>query len=144
MKLFDPAYIKMNVMGIPIVGGYAPGSFVEVRQSAADFIKIMGVDGQGTRIRTEDTSGQIIFHLMHTSDANAALSVIRQGDVYSPNGQAGGPTQILDLNGQSFFFAGRSWLQKPPDAEFGRAAGERTWIVETDDLQQQTTGTNYV
>lgn len=144
MKLYDPALVKLVVCGVTIVGGFAKGSFIEVSQSANDYIKIIGVDGQGTRIRTEDTSGSIRIRLMQTSNASSALSVIRLTDNYSPNGQGVGPTSITDLNGQTFYFAARSWLAKPPDADFADKAGERTWTIETDEFAQFLGGANFV
>lgn len=145
MKLYDPALVKLTVCGCQIgPDGFAPGTFIEVAQNEADFVLIMGIDGQGTRIRTENLSGVLRIHLMQTSDSNAILSTIRMKDVYSDNGASVGPTQINDLNGQTAYFAERSWIQKPPDGDFANVSKIRTWVIESDEVTQFVGGANYL
>lgn len=144
MKIYDPTQIQLVICGVPISSGFAPGSFVEVRQTSPSFNLIQGVDGQTTRTKTNDFSARIIVKLMQSSDANTLLSLIWNYDVFAYNGAGVGPSSIKDSGGSTQFVATKSWIEKPPDADFGDKATSREWIIACAQLSRLDGASNQV
>jgi hypothetical protein len=46
LKIYDPNEVSIIVCGIPIEGGFADGTFVEVQQDSDDFTDVVGADGE--------------------------------------------------------------------------------------------------
>ena len=93
----------------------------------------MGTDGEGTRSKSNDRSGQVEVTLMQTSLSNDFLSQIAIADEQENAGL--GPLLIKDVNGTFLAAAEQAYIKKISDAENARESGPRTWIIETDNLQ---------
>ena len=134
--IYDPNEVSIVVCGIPIEGGFADGTFIEVDQDANDFDDIVGTDGDVTRSKTNDRRGTITITLMQSSESNALLSALSNVDRSKSNGAGVGPLLIKDNQGTTFFAGEHSWIQKPPAAAFGKTAGPRAWLVRVADLER--------
>lgn len=137
MKTYDPKQIILIVGGVQI-SGYADDSFVTVRRNADAWALNMGVDGEGTRSKSNDGSGQIEVALMQTSQSNTFLSNLAIADETSNSGLV--PMMMKDALGNTLAVAEQAYVKKMPDLEYGREAGSRTWILETDNLKLMAGG----
>lgn len=134
--VYDPNEVTVTVCGIPISGGYADDTFVEVDQDTDDFTDVAGVDGDVTRSKTNDHRATITITLMQSSEANALLSALSNIDKKASNGAGVGPLLIKDNQGTTLFAGEKSWIAKAPTASFGKQAGPRAWKIRCADLQR--------
>jgi len=139
VKRYDAAQNTTIIAGIPI-SGFAEGSMIEIEYNSDAFELKIGVDGEGTRSRTNDNSAKITLSLMSSSSANDALSALHNLDKNSANGDGIGPLLIKDGSGNHLAAAETAWIVKDPTVEFGREVGERKWVLETDSLKQLVGG----
>ena len=129
----------MVLSGIPI-SGLADGTFVSVVFNEDAYALTIGSDGEGTRSKTNNRSGRVTFTLMQSSESNDLLSALHNLDLNTPNGDGIGPLLVKDNSGRTLVTAASAWVVKHPDAEFGREAATREWIVETEELLAQHGG----
>jgi len=110
---------------------------VTVEQNEDSFVLSVGVDGEGTRAKSNNRSGTVTVVLAQSSASNALLSAVHNLDINTPNGDGIGPLLIADRSGTSLYEAENAWTRKPPAAEFGRdGAATREWVFETENLVQ--------
>lgn len=131
-KTFDPAKFEI-IFGGKIISGFADGSFIIIRRNDQAFNLKIGTDGQGTRVKSNNFSGQVQFNLMQSSPSNDDLSAIAQADELTNGGV--NPLYIKDGTGNTIAAAATAWVQKLPDSEFSNEALTRQWIIETDRLE---------
>lgn len=134
--VYDPNELSIMVCGIPIEGGFADGSFVEIEQDSDDFADVVGVDGDVTRSKTNDRRATITITLMQSSASNALLSALNNIDRKASNGAGVGPCLIKDNQGTSLYAGEKSWIAKPPTAGFDKTAGPRAWKIRVADLER--------
>jgi hypothetical protein len=144
MKLYNAKNVAIVIAGIPIssIGGFADGSFVEIKQATADYVTVIGTDGQVTRCRTNDRRATVKVKLMQSSDANAALSILSNLDLSVSNGSAIGPMLIMDNSGKTMYSAAHCWIAQCPDVDFDREAKSREWTIECAALVRLELGEN--
>ncbi len=130
------------IIGVVPVSGYADGSFVSVENNEDAYTLLVGTDGEATRSRTNNNSSRITLTLQQGSLSNALLSGLHEIDKNSISGAGCFPVLIKDLQGTSMYAAEKAWIVKRPTAEFGREAGSREWIIETDNLALAIDGGN--
>lgn len=133
VKPYDAKQVLITLGAIPI-SGFADGSFVKIENNEDAFTLQIGTDGEGTRSRTNNDSATVTFTLMQSSLSNDLLSALHNLDKTLPGGGGIVPLLIKDLSGRSLYLAQTAWIKKRPSAEFGREAGPREWVVETDKL----------
>ncbi len=131
MKTYDPKKVIVIVGGAYITG-FSPDSVVGVSRNSDNYKLVVGADGEGTRSRTNDRSGQITISLMQTSASNAVLSGYAIDDEQANAGVV--PVTVTDLNGATLYQADQAWVKKPPKGDHGKEAKTREWILETDTL----------
>ncbi len=133
-KIYDADQVSLVFMGIPIDSGYADGEFLSIEQTTADFESVVGTDGEVTRSKTNDARATIKVKLMQTSSGNAAFSALNNIDKTLPGGAGVGPMLVKDRQGTSLYTASKTWIAKPPDVSFDRAATAREWTLECANL----------
>jgi hypothetical protein len=113
-----------------VESGFADDEFLRIEQETDTTTDVAGTDGEVAVSRTNDYRATITILLLQTSDANLGLSVLANLARSSP-GMAGAivPSLVRDRNGAALYTAANSWVQRPPDAAFARAAGTREWAV---------------
>lgn len=132
MKTYDPKQVQIIVGGIPL-SGFADGSFVTVARAEDAWTMTVGADGEGTRSKSNNKSGQITVVLMQSSQSNQYLSNLILADEINNAGLV--PTMVKDGSGSSLYMAEQSYVKKAPDSDFAKVAGTRTYVIETDNLQ---------
>ena len=133
-KVYDPASVLCVFAGIPL-SGFAEDTVVSVEYNEDAFTLKMGVDGDGTRAKSNNRSATITFHLMQSSDINDLLSAVHLLDLNSPSGDGIGPLLIKDNNGRTLMLAEQAWIKKTPSVEFAKEPGPREWVLETANLE---------
>ncbi len=140
-KVYDADQVKVAAFGIPIDSGFADGEFVRIERDAEDFSLVYGTDGESTRSKTNKRGAKITIRLMQTSDSNILLNQISLLDRAGSNGAGIGAISIEDMNGTSLHTAAKCWIEKRPDAAYGREAVEREWVLRTGELIDVVGGT---
>ena len=132
VKTYNLGAVDVIFAGIPFEG-FADGTVVTVARTNQISTGLVGGDGEGARAMSNDRSGTVTVVLMQTSATNLALSAIAKADEDS-GGQGVFPLMVKDGSGLSIAQSETAWLQKIADAEYGRELTNRTWVIETDDL----------
>lgn len=131
VKEYNPGDVVITYGG-RVISGFADGTFVNVSRNENAWSLQVGTDGEGTRSKSNNRSGQFSFSLMQSSDSNEYLSGLALVDEQS--GDNALPLQVKDNSGTSIYNAETAWIVKVPDSEFSREAGPREWVLETDVL----------
>ena len=134
--VYDPNEVSIVVCGIPIEGGFADGTFVELEQDSDDFVDVAGTDGDVTRSKTNDRRATITLTLMSSSPANALLSALNNIDRRAGNGAGVGPCLIKDNQGTSLHAGEKSWIAKPPTVTYDKTATPRVWKIRVASLER--------
>lgn len=132
LNTYDPKQVNLVVAG-QIMSGYAEDTFIEVSRNANSFELQMGADGDATRSRSNNKSGQLKLTLRQGSASNEALSALAVADEAS-NGSVFS-FGLKDSSGTSLYAAATAWIVKPADSAFAVKSGTRQWMIETDNLQ---------
>jgi ABC-type uncharacterized transport system permease subunit len=131
MKTYDSNKVVVIFGGVELTG-FAPDSKVSVARNTDAFTLQMGVDGKGTRSKTNDRSGRFTVQLMQTSESNAILQAFATADELNNAGVL--PMLVKDLGGATLHAAQQAWVVKQPDSAFNAEAEAREWVFETDVL----------
>lgn len=133
VKNYDPKNIAVIVAGTQL-GGFTDGTFVNVERNEEMWTMKVGVDGIGTRSKTNNRSGKITVTLHQSSSFNDFLSGLANTDENTPGGSGGVPVLIRDNSGTSLYTSATAWINKQAGAEFGKEVQNRVWVLETDQL----------
>lgn len=131
VKTFDPKQFSI-IVGGKIISGFADGTFIKITRHEQAFMLKVGVDGEGARAKSGNRSGTFEVSIMNSSASNDDLSAFALADEISGSGVV--PVLVKDGSGRTVAEATTAWVQKFPDSEFGKEIGERTWILETDEI----------
>jgi hypothetical protein len=129
---YDPKNVSM-IVGGQIMSGFGDGTFIKLSRNEQAFNLKVGVDGEGTRAKSNNLSGKIEITLMQSSAANDILSSYALADQLSNTGAV--PVLFRDNSGRTLATALTAWVQKVPDTEFAKEVTTRAWVLETDSLQ---------
>lgn len=129
---YDPKQVSV-IVGGKIIHGWADGTFINVERNEQAFAMKVGVDGEGSRAKSNNKSGKITITLMQTSASNDDLSAFAAADELSNSGAV--PFFMKDNSGRSLVTALTCWAQKYPNSEFAKEVGTRTWVFESDDIE---------
>lgn len=126
---YNARNIIIIAAGIPISGGFAPGSKVKVTQTNDSYTVQEGVEGDITRSATNSSLFTVTFRLLQTSKFNAPLSAFHTADRASVNGSGIAPTTVKDKGGASLHFLSQSWITKFPEADYSGEDTFREWVI---------------
>ena len=137
VRTYDPKKIVLTVGGFPI-GGFADGTFVKISRSEDSFKTSVGADGDTTRVKSTNKSGEIVITLDMSSPSNDILdSMVFQDELV---GLGVKPVLIKDLGSASTYATASAWVKKPADVEFGKDVSTREWTLSCADLTMVTGG----
>lgn len=110
-------------------GGYVLENWdsVEVTRLAPAFKMVRGIRGGAARVRTLNTSAEVIITLPMTSRANAILSMITQQDYETGNGRL--EMTIKDVSGFEVFSTVDAFVEKQANMTYGREMPSRSWTI---------------
>jgi Protein of unknown function (DUF3277) len=131
VKTYDFKKVSV-IIGSQPLQGFAEGDAVVVERNEDAWLLLNGADGESTRAKNNNRSGRITVNLLSSSASNDYLSGLYSADELGGNTPFG--ILIKDNSGTSNHAAATAWIAKMPAANFGKEAGTRTWIFETDEL----------
>lgn len=131
VRQYDPKNVSV-IVGGKIISGFSDGTWIRVIRNEASWNLKVGVDGEGTRARNNNTSGRFEIELMQSSISNDVLSGFIAQDEQSGTGAV--PVLIRDNNGTTLATCLTGWVQKWADSDFSKEVAVRKWVVETDQL----------
>jgi len=135
---FDPKELSI-IAGPYIMRGFAD-NLVTVARTNTAYELVVGADGEGTRVKSNDRSGTITISLQQTSPSNDELSTLALADEATNSGLF--PMLIKDNLGTTLFTADTCFIEKFPDAAFGKTVQTREWVIRTDTLLAFIGGNN--
>ncbi len=136
---YSPEDVAVTV-GPALITGFAEDSFISCEREEDSFTKTVGCDGTVTRTRNPNRSGSITITLSQSSPANDVLAAAAMKDEIDGSGVV--PVMVKDSNGTTIV-AGRGWVKKPANVEFGKAAGNREWVLDVDKMATFPGGASY-
>lgn len=135
---YDATKVIVTIGGI-IITGFADGDYIKAKRSSDLYTKYVGADGEVSRSKTADKSGEIEVILGQTSSSNDELSAMF--NLALLGGVDGTfPIGVVDLSGRSVIAAANCWLRTAPEATFGVEISERSWMFDTASLSYQIGG----
>lgn len=139
VKTYDPKQVSM-IVGTKIISGFSDNTYIQVERNEQAYNLKVGVDGEGTRAKSNNRSGKITITLMQSSPSNDDLSAIAALDEATNAGVV--PVLMKDGSGTTVCAATTAWIQKYPNAELAKEVGTRAWVLETDDIEILIGGNN--
>jgi len=131
LKTFDPKQTVM-IVGTKIISGFADGSYIKLIRNEPMFALKVGVDGEGTRAKSNNKSGRYEITLNQSSRSNDDLSAYAAADELDNSGAV--PVLLKDGSGRMIASSLTGWVQKYPDVELAKESTMRTWIIESDEI----------
>jgi hypothetical protein len=125
---FDPKEYTVAVGNVPI-GGFMPGTAIEVETMSDQFTDTVGIDALVSRGRTHDQRGTVTLTLQHTSASNLVLSGLHNADINARNGAGVVPLYIRDKQGTSVYEAARCWIVKAPTKGVSTEVTPMAWVI---------------
>jgi len=132
MLTYDPSQVSVIFGGQPITG-FADGTFVQLERDEDAYALSIGIDGEGTRAKSNNKSGKATLTLQQSSPSNDYLTGIAKLDELRNAGVL--PLLIKDNSGRTLAMAEKAYIVKLPASEFSREVSEREWIIQTDRLE---------
>lgn len=122
------------IVGVKQIEGFEDGSEIVAERNEDSYTAKVGVDGNVTRSRSNNTMGRITFSLDQFSPSNKYLAALANLDERSGAGVV--PSKIADKSNPDVeqVIATQSWIVKPSSKSFGRESGPREWIIECADM----------
>lgn len=131
LSSYSAADVSMTA-GAIMISGMAEGTFVKASFNEEAFKILVGADGEATRSKSSNRSGRVSFTTLQSSAANDSLSGLANLDFASGGGIV--PLLVKDNSGRTIISAEKAWIVKHSDMEFGKEAGNREWVFETNNL----------
>lgn len=131
LSTYSPKDVLITLAGLHTVSGYADGTFVRVTKDMKPFTKVRAMDGEMSRMYSEDSGYRVELTLMQSSSTNNILSMLYNIDTATRIGKF--PLFIKDSLGQSSFMAGTAWIEEIPELSFGSGMETRTWVFGCSD-----------
>lgn len=124
LKTYD-AKVCIMTFGPLIISGFAEDSMVTFTPESEIFTAKVGCDGQTTRSRSNNDNYKCTVRLMQTSDSNSRIQTqtlrnsVLSGITW--------PFKFSSPTTGEIYESASAYLERNPDAEFGREAGEREY-----------------
>jgi hypothetical protein len=131
IRTYDPKSIAIIVGGVPITG-LADGTFLTAMRANDAFTKSVGADGDTTRVKSNDKSGEVTITLDKTSLSNDYLSSVYLRDELANAGVV--TIRIKDLLGASTYVSATGWIRKLPEVEYSKETSTNEWVFDIADF----------
>lgn len=131
LRTFDFKEVAVILGGVQLTG-FMDGSALELEFDEQAYNKTVGADGEVSRSKTNNNTGNLTLRLQQTSPSNEILSGFRLADVAGNAGVV--PLLIKDANGTTVAFAQHAWVQQWPSQVWGQDIEGREWILDLGQL----------
>lgn len=118
-----------DIGSIDILNGRIDGSYATVSRDNPNWTREFDAHGNSTRVRNNNTGGNISVTLSASSDTHRLLANAALADELSEN--VVGTLTLRDLSGSTEMVFNGAYLEGPPATiAFGTTRGEHTWIFQ--------------
>ena len=136
---YSPEDVVVSVNGVNI-SGFMSGTFISASREVDTFTKLVGNDGEVTRTKSANKSGQVELTLLQTSYSNDILSALQIADEVSSSGKF--VFMVKDLLGRTLINGAECWLSRPADVEYSDEVTGRVWTIVVGQLNTFVGGSN--
>lgn len=131
IRTYDPKNVIVTIVNAAgsshVVGGFADGVGIKVSRKNDMWDVSTGMDGETSRVKKNDKSGEITLTLAQTSPSNDFISAMAEED--SVNGDLCTIT-VADAVTLSQYSSVSAWVRKHADTEYGKDISNREWIFD--------------
>lgn len=138
IRTYDPKNVIVTINGTPVTG-FADGTGIKVSRLNDMYTTSTGMDGDTSRVKSNDKSGEVTLTLAQTSPSNDLLSDLSNKDEVDADLAT---VQVADVVTGSIYTSATGWVKKHPDIEFGKDVSNREWIMSCVDIDMTTKGTS--
>lgn len=131
MKNYNANEVSCIFAAISLDSGRGEDEFISIAKQEDTYTVKEGVDGEATRNKKNKTYTVVTLTLMASSDGNAKLTAIHNGDIATEGGKGVAPLLIRDRQGTTVFESAEAWIVKWPDRTFAGEVGEVQWMIGT-------------
>jgi hypothetical protein len=142
LREYDPSKVILIFAGIPLNQGIVKGTFITVARDERTWRHEKGVDGEATRVRTNNFAGRVEVSMQQAAAIQAALAAVLIVDELT--GLGVGFMYLQDFSGRTLHASPRAYLEGQPDDAFGTDAGVRVWSIICDPLLMFSGGSQEV
>lgn len=135
MNSYDGNEVSVSFAGRDLASSRADGDFVTLTFTSELYGMKAGADGEVTRFKLNDRSGQCTLKFLSTSRAHRTLTALYLEAEASPNGGDIAPLMVRSRSTGLAYHAEKSWISKHPDISFGKEVGEVEWVISYDRLE---------
>lgn len=126
LKTYDAKRVQI-VFGPLSLSGFAEDSMITLTPESEIFTAKVGCDGQTTRSRSNNDNYKATVRFMQTSDARHKLQELTlRNSALTPVTY---PFKLVSLDTGETYESAEAYVERLPDAEFGREAGEREYTL---------------
>jgi len=136
-KNYDPTRVTV-AFGAILIQGFNDGTMIKTSRNEDAYTVKVGGQGDVTRVRSRNKTGQITITLLAESPTNDLLTA--QALIDEESGTAYAPIMVKDLNGTTLMVAENAWIMKMPEVEHATDASPREWVIECADLTMTVGG----
>lgn len=131
LNTYSPSDVIVSLAGLHTIVGYADGPFIRIVKETKPFEKARAMNGEVSRIYSEEEVFRVEITLMQSSPSNNVLSMLYNIDRASRVGKF--PLFIKDTRGQTTFLSATTWIEQIPDVVFGTNLSTYTWVFGCSD-----------
>lgn len=136
LKTYDGKLLTISWLDRTFAEGRAEQGFLKIVRNAERSTFQPNAEGGGTRSISSNKSAKIFLKFTQASDSNRLMEQL----FALPDTENVGAFEARDINGALVYRAARAYPQKEPDREYSATAGEREWVLETDELTSEAVG----
>jgi len=129
----DPAQLDF-IFSTHRATGRAAGQFVSVVYDVDAFTNVIGVDGEGLWVKSENRAATIVCTLVQSSISNDIFSGLHLADRATPGGLMF-PLAVNERNGRTKYAAARARITKQADGVWSDGGEVRAWTFRTTNLR---------
>jgi hypothetical protein len=139
VKTYDPKNVIVTVQKIVnetagealTVTGFADGTGIKVSRKNDMYTMSTGMDGETSRVKSNDKSGEISLTLAQTSPSNDLFRDLSESDTIDSDLIAITISNLADMRKYATVTA---WPRKHADIEFGKDVSNREWTFDCVDI----------
>lgn len=132
ISTYSPKDVVISIAAMHTVTGYADGTFIKIRKEMKPFEKTRAMDGEISRIYSQDDVYTVELSLMQSSPSHDVLSMLYNVDVATRMGKF--PIGIRDFKGRTTFAAATAWIEQIPDVTYSNNLEVWTWKFGCSDV----------
>ncbi len=129
---YDPTTVIFTWGGVPLPLGASSGNFLRLERSSVMWRMPVGIDGEVTRVRSNDFSGIVTFRMRQAAFNATALSALLTLNEFTGlyTVFAGLPFLLTDVpSGATLWTSPLAFLEGWPADEYGTSENDREWAL---------------